>query len=76
MRPAKSSLSLFVAAAISFLGGVVGQASAQTSQQQSVTSLSGISGRVLDRIARVCNGGHCNFSNNTNSFDLSRIQQR
>ena len=76
MRPAKFSLSLFLAAAISFLGGVVGQASAQTSQQQSVTSLSGISGRVLDRISRVCNGGHCNFSNNTNSFDLSRIQQR
>jgi formylglycine-generating enzyme required for sulfatase activity len=76
MRHAKISLSLFLAAAIGILVGVAHQASAQPSTQQSAVSLSGISGRVLDRIARVCSGGHCSYSNNTNAFDLSRIQQR
>jgi len=41
MRPAKFSLSLFLAAAMGFLGGIVGQASAQTYQQQASSSSPG-----------------------------------
>lgn len=33
-------------------------------------------GSTPDRITRVCNGGRCDHSNNTNSFDISRVRQR
>jgi len=80
MRQTDISLSLLLAAALIFVGGFFSPAGAQTppahTPAQSTASMSGITGSVLDRIARICNGGRCNFSNNTNAFDLSRIQQR